>query len=232
VSESFSNPTSAVVARPPGSKVRVQVSDFLAGSGHVWEINTKAHTGDVYVKTRSTGKSIHISYHESGEWHYVLEPQIKISVSDGARYFGVAHNREDVTPGYKHALRVIVLKSELMPHSATAQIADTIKVPFDQGINGVCLNMYIAEIDAPLTPLNNAFPIAVMLMGDGRTAYVFAQSFQFLDTPQMAFSEIIQEARTVVSVNSRAADQTSIVIGCAPAETVGYFSQIEARIFD
>ncbi len=217
---------------PPGSKIRFQASDSQAGSGHVWEIKTKSNSGDIYVETKSAGGWIHISYHESGEWHYTLDWQARLRTPENDRYFGVTFSRDDVFPGYKHALRIAVLSNDLMAHGTTPDAGNIIKVPFKPNVEGICMDMFISESNAPIMRIDEAFPIAKMEMGDGKTAYIFARPYRLLDTPQSAFPEIIQDAQQVISMSNRNANQTSIVIGCAPEDTFGYMMQIETRIFD
>jgi hypothetical protein len=225
-------PNSGEVALPPGSKIRFQALDPNLGSGHVWEIKTKTETGDIYVETKSAGKWIHISYHQSGEWHYTLDWQARLRTPESDRHFGVTFSRDDVISGYKHALRIAVLTNDLMAYGVTPDVDNIIKVPFKPGVEGICMDMFISESNAPVIRIEDAFLIAKMEMGDGKTAYIFARPYRLLDTPQSAFPEIIRAAQEDVSASNRNGDQTSIVIGCAPEDTVGYMMQIEARIFD
>jgi hypothetical protein len=226
------SPNPDVTALPPGSKIHFQASDSQVGSGHVWEIKTKTDTGDIYVETKSARGWIHISYHESGEWHYALDERARLLSPESVGYFDRSFSRDDVTPGYKHALRIGVLKNDLMAHSATEDFPNIIKVPFKPGADGICMDMFISDSNAPLIRIDEAFPIAKMEMGDGRIAYIFARPYKLLDTPQSAFPEIIRDAQQVISASNRNSDQTSIVISCASEDSVGYLMQIETRIFD
>ncbi len=99
---------------PPGAAARFRVEDNSLGYGSSWSVRTSKSAGDVYITHREGGRWIHTSLHDSGESHYTVTRAGRAKLAPGeSPYLAVGHDKPKFGPGWTHAKRITVAKSEL-----------------------------------------------------------------------------------------------------------------------
>jgi len=192
--------------------------------GHVWQINTSSKTSDVYIENSSREGSVHVSHHESGQWHVAYKTE------DGRKkkkYLAVTRDRGQVAPGWFHASRLVILKQDAI---LAFEEAAAIQVPFDEDFDGICIDVFISDVTPYPIVIPRAFPVASLRLEDGREVQVFARPYNAIDLPQDAFSNVVQEALESLGGTSWDGSPRSIVVICDSEEEYGYIQQVELRI--
>jgi hypothetical protein len=162
----------------PGSIIRFRVEDEVTGLvGASWMLQTRGETGDVYIAHREGGRWVHSSLHDSGEWHFAVSPAARGQLTDGeSAYMGVTTEHEEFAPGWLHAKRITVARSELRnPSIDQVKAKAFIAIPTFPDHEAVSIDVFLADADAPVIQIDSAFPVAGMGRGDGGQVYVIAR---------------------------------------------------------
>jgi hypothetical protein len=98
-------------------------------------------------------------------------------------YLGVVTERDEVAPGWVHAMRITVAASELRHgYLEAGKQRELVEVPVLAGSNSVSVDVFLRTADAALITLDQAFLVAEVGRGDGGAAVVIARSTD-LDQP-------------------------------------------------
>lgn len=168
---------------PAGASVRFQVVHVDGRVGSSWSVRSSKHAGDVYVTHRDGGRWVHTSLHRDGRWHFAITPEGQDLVPKAPAYLAVTRDREEIAPGWLHAMRITVADSELRSQVLeTSKVKSLVAVPMPEGYDGVSIDVLLGAPDAPALTLDQCFLIAQMRRGDSGLAVVVARPTT-LDSP-------------------------------------------------
>lgn len=180
----------------PGKALRLQVQNPRDGNGSSWKIQTSKTTGDVYVAERA-GPAIHSSFHHHGRWHYAIDSGFD-DPDNPVRHLLITRHRQELAPGWTHAKRIVVPRSELratVPRLGPPVVAVPIKWLHD----AVALDVWLGQPGAGLRihALPGVHVLAQMERGDGGIVLVISRSMDFPTGCGVrdAFAEEIVQAR-------------------------------------
>lgn len=167
---------------PPGSVVRFRVVDD-GRYGSSWSVQTAQATGDVYVAHREGGRWIHTSLHHDGRWHFAVTAAGQAPLPGSPRYLGVSTEHEEFAPGWLHAMRITVAKTELRSGwREAAKQRQLVEVPLPLDFQAVSLDVLLGTSAAAPIRIDSAFLVSNLLRGDGGTAAIVARPTH-LDAP-------------------------------------------------
>lgn len=216
---------------PAGSKVRFRVSDGDRG-GLEWTVKTKDAKGDVYVEAQSGKKWIHLSLHESGQWHFGVTREGRKRAQDpSVRQLATTVSRPELAPGWLHGMRLVVARSELLPSSA--KVDGVIDVPIPSDYPAVAIDLFILDPNHPeAAPIlaYEAFPIAEVQLGDGRSISVVAFPMLITESPSEAFALEKKQAMADLKAQGWDGTPTAIVIFADADPDAGYMFQVEVAV--
>lgn len=209
----------------PGSKIRFQAVSVDGYQGYVWKLNTKRHTGDVYLENGYAKIPIHISLHDSGEWHYAWEERVNGKTE--RQYRSISNERPDVIPGWKHGIRIVVGKKDVVMQESRLGV---IQVQFHPEYEYICMDVFIGLADAPKIDLPPDQRIAHMRLGDGRQLMIFRRGYVSDSSPQEAFDDQVLDARSKLSEVGWDGSPQSVVVMCNTEQNYGYLQYVEMNI--
>mgnify|MGYP007086239250 FL=1 len=214
-----------------GSSIRFRCSDGLR-AGLEWHVRTKASSGDIYIEAQSGKKWIHLSLHESGQWHFAVTRQGRKRAQDPLlRHLATTYSRPELAPGWVHAVRLVVARSEMLPSSQKRDGVIDIPIPTDYP--AVAIDLYILDPNHPdATPIEarNAFPIGELWCGDGRALSIIALPMSLTESPSEAFAREKREAMADMKAQGWDGSPTAIVIFTEADSESGYMLQIEVAV--
>ena len=180
-----------------GRTVRFQVKHPELGDGSSWSVTSHKRTGDVYVAHREAGHWIKSSYHDSGQWHFGLGATAVARDQDADRYLAITHTHREVAPGWVHALRIAVPRSELRHHTESVSTREVLPVSLPWGHDAVAIDLYLGMPGRPLAmrlgPLGRA--LAELERGDGGRALLIRRPLALVRPVADEFAAEISEAR-------------------------------------
>ncbi len=197
-----------------GRTFRFQVKHTELGNGSSWSLTSHRQTGDIYVAHREGGRWIKSSYHESGQWHFGLGSAAVARDQNGDRYLAVTHTHRKVAPGWVHALRIAVPRSELRHHTEAVIDRKVFPVVLPWGHDAVAIDLYLGMPGHPraiqLNPLNRV--LAVLERGDGGGALLISRPLALLRPIADEYAAEIREARQGLIEQGWDGQPTRIVI--------------------
>ncbi|MFM8156028.1 MAG: hypothetical protein ACKOAF_08135 [Actinomycetes bacterium] len=197
-------------------------------------MKTKALSGDVYVETQSGKKWIHLSLHESGQWHFGVTREGRKRAQDTSlRQLATTVSRPELAPGWLHGMRLVVARSELLP--SFAKVEGVIDVPIPSDYPAVAIDLFILDPNHPeAAPIraHEAFPIAEVQLGDGRIICLVALPMLIPEPPSVAFA--LEKKQAMADLKSQGWDgaPTAIVIFADADPDAGYMFQAEVAVSD
>lgn len=215
----------------PGLQVRFRVEEGdKAGSS--WSIQTVKGKGDVYAIHREGGRQLKTSFHESGQWHFSVMPKGRARLGEReSAYLGVVKEHEEIAPGWLHAMRITVPRSELRDgYEEQVRQRVVVNVPVDPEMDAVSIDLLLGDENAAPLRVDHAFLIAHMKRGDGGQALILARPMLLGESLHVGMSAQISEIRR--GLRDQGWDGTSptraVIIGYD--ETRGFHRQIEIAI--
>jgi hypothetical protein len=217
---------------PAGQQVRFQVRDHDLGRGSSWTVQTHRTKGDVYVLYREGARWIKSSFHESGQWHYSVMPDGQAMLAeDVPAYLGVTHERPKIAPGWSHAMRITVAKSELR-RDWTESVKDkqVVAVPPHPNANAVSIDLLLQEHQHTRLSMYDSLLIARMARGAGGEAWVLARPHTLTRPVGTRLAVEIAQARRDLQVQGWDMQTPTriVIIGMDPEE--GYQHSVEVAI--
>lgn len=136
---------------PPGRTVRFQVQHPDLGRGSSWSVTSHKRTGDIYAAHREGGQWVKSSYHQSGQWHFGLGTAAISRDPEAERYLAITHTHREIAPGWEHALRITVPRTELRHYTEQVSPRPVIPAVLPWGHDAVAIDLYIGKPGQPLT---------------------------------------------------------------------------------
>lgn len=215
---------------PVGSEARFQVCGDDRRCGSTWSIRTSVTADDVYVIHREGGRWAHASFHASGEWHFAISKSGLELEPESPAYLGVVKAHEEAAPGWLHALRITVARSEL--HTAYVERVrhrSRIEIPVDSRFEAISVDLFLRARDASPIVIEHAMHVVEIERAGGGSAVLIARPMD-LDAPvHIAFAEQIAEIRAGLGeYGFDGAERARIVIFGGDAD--GYLREVEVAI--
>lgn len=115
------DPFPAPQQRPPGGVIRWAVGSPDGPRSQSWSLFGSASDDDVYIGPRWDGGVIKLSLHRSGRWRMAWDDRYadSLGLSEGDdRVLARWEPPEDIRPGWRHAVTVLVTRESMAQHDA------------------------------------------------------------------------------------------------------------------
>ena len=205
---------------PPGIRVRFQAQLDQNHVGHVWQVSTKANSTDLYLENSYIKDSVHVSHHASGRWHYALPGEPR-------EYLAISNDREEVTPGWVHASRIVIAKDDAV---LTQIDSSAIPVPFHPDYPAICMDIFIAELGAAPVLISEGCLIEEFTLGSTHQAVLISRPYGYVESPQEYFKAKIRDIQSDLLNMSWDGKLTSIIMIFDTEENHGYLQQVELSV--